>query len=85
MRAFPFLAGVLLGVGFVSFAPAANATTLYCTNALTYTGCPGLVCIDENHDGRFDQIECWRYECPPTPPGEYCPCGFGAMCPPPPN
>lgn len=77
MRTMALIACSLLALGFVSFAPSAAATNLFCTSLTAGWSCPGIVCVDIDRDGHPEYEECVATQC-----GIAGCCG--AVCPPPP-
>lgn len=75
MRSFPIILGCLFVVGLVfAMAPGVEARpSPACVDAVSPT-CPGVYCLDDNLDGKFQYDECLVI---------YCLHGCCGPCPPP--
>lgn len=80
MRTLPLLAGTMLLLALVSTAPGGAAAAQRCSS-LVHPDCPGLHCVDENGDRRFDAWECTDRLLDPCLFMSDC-CGWGGFwCP----
>jgi len=73
-----FLIGTALCL-LLAAIPAEARPSPVCVTLKGPTTCPGIVCADENLDGRFQWDECIIMYCPMTPGYGCC----GGPCPPP--
>jgi hypothetical protein len=71
------LTGLALLLAFASASPVLEARPAPACSNVNGGTCMGIVCVDENLDGKFTYGECVIMLCP-----EYGCCGYG--CPPPP-
>lgn len=60
MRTVSLLAGAALALALVSLSAPAAAEPDACVSPKGLGGCPGLVCVDANEDGRYGAGECVR-------------------------